>query len=349
LEFISKGSGKMPKIKKRAAYLFLSFICAILMAAAVIPQTIYAEDGKSITLECSKDDTHIEGMRWKLFRAGERNGSEFVLTGDFAECQADLTDMSVENISHAAQTLESFAIARKLEPLAAGYTDKNGYLTFGGVTTGLYLAVGYPVEIEPYYYEPSPLVIEVSADSSDYHFDAYPKIVRMTMSDGVKSYTVKKVWVDDNNSFDVRPVNITVDLFRDEELYDTVTLSEENNWQYSWLSLETSYQWRVAERQVPENYEVMIEHNETQFLIRNRHKKVTDGGTVTRTTTTTTVTVTTSTSTVTGTSKTTPPTTTTTKEKIPQTGQLWWPVLPLAIGGMLLVLTGLMLRPKRQE
>ena len=337
----------MPKIQKRAAYLFLSLICVILMVSAVIPQSIYAEDGKSITLECSKDDTHIEGMRWKLFRAGERAGSEFVLTGEFAECHADLTDMSVENISHAAQTLESFAIARKIEPVAAGETDKNGSLTFGGVTTGLYLAVGYPVEITPYYYEPSPLVLEVSADSSEYHFDAYPKIVKMTMSDKVSSYTVKKMWIDDNNSFDARPVSITVDLFRDEELYDTVTLNAENNWQYSWLSLETSYQWRVAEREVPDGYEVMIEHNETQFLIRNRHKMVTDGGT----TTTTTVTTTTVTSTVTGTgtSKTNPPTTTTTKEKIPQTGQLWWPVMPLTIGGLLLVLTGIMLRPKRQE
>lgn len=35
--------------------------------------------------------------------------------------------------------------------------------------------------------------------------------------------------------------------------------------------------------------------------------------------------------------------------KLPQTGQLWWPVIPLSIGGVLLVGAGLVIRSKRKE
>ena len=344
----------MPYTIKRAQKLLIGFICVLLVMAVVVPMRISADSGKTITLECSKDEVVIAGMRWKLFHAGERNGSEFVFTGDFADCQADMSDMSVENISRAAQTVESYVIEKMLAPIAEGYTDSSGKLSFSGLSDGLYLAVGYPVEIEPYYYEPSPLLMEVRSDKDSFVFDAYPKIIRVTLSDRAVAYTVRKVWLDNDDLYEARPNYVTVDIFRNEELYDTVTLNEENEWEYRWAERDTAAQWRVAERVVPADYEVRIEHNETQFLIRNRHKTVTDWDEGTRTTTSTTNTTTTTTTTAVttseGTSKTTvPPTTSvppTTTTSLPQTGQLWWPVLPLVIGGLLMIAVSLMLRPR---
>jgi hypothetical protein len=240
-----------------------------------------------------------------------------------------------------------------LAPIAEGVTDSSGKLSFSGLSDGLYLAVGYPVEIEPYYYEPSPLLMEVRSDKDSFVFDAYPKIIRVTLSDRAVAYTVRKVWLDNDDQYEARPNYVTVDIFRNEELYDTVTLNEENEWQYRWVERDEGAQWRVAERTVPADYEVMIEHNETQFLIRNRHKTVTETTTTTSTTITTTTTITTSVTTSEGTSKTTvPPTTSappTTTTSLPQTGQLWWPVLPLVICGLLMIAVSLMLRPGRKN
>ena len=335
----------MPYIIKRAQKLLIRFICVLLVMAAFVPVRISADSGKTITLECSKDEVIIAGMRWKLFRTGERNGSGFIFTGDFAGCQADMSDMSAENISRAAQTVESYAIKKMLAPIAEGLTDSSGKISFGGLSDGLYLAIGYPVDIAPYYYEPSPLLMEVRSDKDSFTFDAYPKIIRVTLSDRVVSYTVKKVWLDNDDLYEARPTYVTVDIFRNEELYDTVILNEENEWKYRWVESDTGAQWRVAERAVPVDYEVRIEHNDTQFLIRNRHKTVTDWDEGDRTTTVTpNITTTTMTTAVTTseekTKTTVPPTTSAppvTTTGLPQTGQLWWPVLPMVIGGLLLI------------
>ncbi|MBP3267295.1 MAG: hypothetical protein J6M07_03080, partial [Ruminococcus sp.] len=167
-------------------------------------------------------------------------------------------------------------------------------------------------------------------------------------------------------------------------LFDTVTLNEENNWQHRWSSLENEYDWKVVERKIPVDYEVRIEYNETQYLIRNRHKTVMDWGEVTRPVTTTTTTTTTAPPVITGSdvgsstetthsavelTSTTATTLTTAvstlpptsaqplqstytgggRSKLPQTGQLWWPVAPLGLGGTLMVFTGMRLRSKKDE
>ncbi|MCR5599517.1 MAG: Cna B-type domain-containing protein [Ruminococcus sp.] len=199
----------------------------------------------------------------------------------------------------------------------------------------------------------------------------FPEFV--SLSEGARGYTVRKVWVDENDLYEARPVYVTVDLFRNGELFDTVTLNEDNNWEHRWYSLDVAYQWRVAERVIPVNYEVRVEYNEKQFLIRNRHNKISDWGEVTRTAkTTTSVSVTTTTTaaddvtsdTGGGIAKTTNPTPssstapplvstatplTTSREDLPQTGQLWWPVLPLTVCGVLLVIIGIVLKNTKDD
>ena len=186
-------------------------------------------------------------------------------------------------------------------------------------------------------------------------------------------YTVKKVWVDNDDSAKKRPVNVTVDLFCNDELADTITLSEENEWQYRWENLDPEAEWRVVEREIPVKYEVIIDYNSTQYLIKNTYNpaRKTDGGYGTRTTTTSTSTTTTAsaidttTTTVTDLTTTTalmstdkqsklPPKETTTatsskEPKLPQTGQLWWPIFPLTAGGLVFLMTGLILPNRKDE
>lgn len=369
----------MPDRTKKVLSLLLSTVCILFMFGTAVPHFIFADGDKSITLECCRENVILSNMKWRLFRVGERSNGEFVFTGDFSGCYADLKDMSVENISMAAQTIESFSLEKGAVPLAEGTTDENGRLVFSGLSNGLYLAVGFPVKQLPFTYEPSPLLLEVRDDVEDLTFNAFPKIVRATLSEGARGYTVRKVWIDDNDLFEARPTYVTVDLFRNGELYDTVTLNESNNWEHRWYSLDIEYQWRVAERVIPVRYQVRVERNETQFLIRNRYETISDWGEVTRTTkTTTSGTVTTtsfttaittsddvSTDRVTGVnvSQTTVPirTTgdslstasappeTTSRSDLPQTGQLWWPVLPLVVGGAVLVFIGFLMRSGKDE
>lgn len=367
----------MKKAAKRTMILILSaFTCIVLLLCSSLFFTVHADNNKSITLICTIGEENIAEIKWKLYRVGERKNGEFVLTGDFAAYPVDLKDMSATNVSGAAQTLASYAVADRIAVISEGFTDNNGSVTFSGLDNGLYLAVGSRSIQDPFVYIPAPLFIEVSSNSQDLTFKAYPKIERITYSNERVTYTVKKVWIDNDNAFDSRPTYVTVDFYMDDKLYDTVTLTEDNNWENSWSDLDPNHEWHVIERMIPVGYEVRIEFNQSQYLIRNRHININHWGDVTQPTTSSTTTVstttttadtttssdtttsddikvtsasqtTTSNKTTTGKTTTKPPSDTGSKEKLPQTGQLWWPLLPLSLGGILMIFIGVKIKTKK--
>lgn len=362
----------MKEAAKRTMVLILSaFTCIVLLLCSSLFFTVHADNDKSITLICTIGEENIAEMKWKLYRVGERKNGEYVLTGDFAAYSVDLRDMSASNVSGAAQTLESYAVADRIAAVAEGFTDNNGAVTFSGLDNGLYLAVGSRTIHEPFVYIPSSLFIEVGSNSQGLTFKAYPKLERITYSNERSAYTVKKVWIDNDNSLEARPTYITVDFYMDDDLYDTVTLNEDNDWEHRWSDLDPNHEWRVVERKIPVGYEVRIEYNQTQYLIRNRNIKINHWGDITKPTTSATTTITTTTTTadtttssdtttsgdikITSESRTTtsgntttkPPTDTGSKEKLPQTGQLWWPLLPLSLGGILMIFIGVKINTKK--
>ena len=180
-------------------------------------------------------------------------------------------------------------------------------------------------------YYPSALLLEVNNADTALSYDAYPKFYAENSSSGDTMYMVKKVWVDDDDAAQERPTSVTVDLYQDGKLADTVTLNEANNWQYRWESLDDASEWVTVEREIPVHYEVMIDRNMKQFLIRNTYKA--PAPVTTAATTAPPATVTTA--------------VTKTPEKLIQTGQLWWPVVPLTLGGGLLIGAGLSARRKK--
>lgn len=187
-----------------------------------------------------------------------------------------------------------------------------------------------------------PLLFEIKENGTAE--EAFPKVYSViTLQGEVGSFTVKKVWIDDNDSYLARPVNVTVDLFRDGELYDTVVLDEASDWQYRWNTLDTDAEWRVLERNIPVKYAVLVDYNSKQFLIKNSYAPdiFIDGGEYLKTTTNSAAVSTTST--------TVSAATTTQTSGLPQTGQLWWPVFPLVLGGMVLICIGILLKKKNNK
>ena len=65
--------------------------------------------------------------------------------------------------------------------------------------------------------------------------------------------TAVKQW---NTISETHPDSVTVNLLKDGEVYDTVVLNEENDWQNAWNRLSDEFTWTVEEVEVPEGYEV---------------------------------------------------------------------------------------------
>ena len=127
-------------------------------------------------------------------------------------------------------------------------------------------------------------------------------------------------------------------------------MNAENNWQYAWDNLEDVYAWTVVEKEM-DNYYVGVVREGITFVIKNTYKPSSSEQTPTTPdgqTTTTPDGKTPTTSPGGKTPTTTPggktPTTPGGSSKLPQTGQLWWPVPVLLSMGLLFILIGLIRR-----
>ena len=346
----------MSEKKNRIFSVLLSLLCIFMLLASVMPDSRAAEANSSVTLVCAQDSVKVSSMYWKIYKVGERRDGRFVLTGKFAGYPVDMNDLDTDTVRGIAQALESFIIGDSIEAHSTGLTNSDGTVVFSGLDSGLYLAVAKKVKKGETSYMATPLLFEIKEDGSAEK--AFPKIYStITLEGSVGSYTVKKVWVDNDDSYEARPVNVTVDLFKDGELYDTVVLDESSNWQHRWNTLELDSEWRVLERNIPVKYAVLVDYNSKQFLIKNSYapEMLIEGGSQTATTTTTTAPVTVTSGSTSSTSSATTATTATATvttasgSSLPQTGQLWWPVLPLALGGMTLICIGLLSGKKNKN
>ena len=118
---------------------------------------------------------------------------------------------------------------------------------------------------------------------------------------------VLKRW-DDAGYSSKRPVAVTVELLRNGQVYDTVTLTAAGNWQYTWVNLPSKDSLWTVREVIPQGYKATVWQEGDTFVLQNSFLSA----------------------------------------KLPQTGQLWWPVPILALGGLALLAIGLGLK-KRQR
>ncbi len=248
----------------------------------------------------------------ELHRVGEcyvsNSALYYRMVAPFTGSGLTLDDLSAPGL---AEGLAGYVSASGLEGTVTEANSDNQFV-FSGLSTGVYLVMQKEVSED---YEIQPFLVSLPMYSHDsnswlYQVEANPKV-----SDPREdvSLTVRKKWLD--NSALKRPTSVTVQLLCDGEPVEgeTVELSKENKWKYTWTNLSAYYKWSVKEVEVPEGYKVTYSQSGTTILITNTHKDYV------------------------------PP-----KELI-QTGQLNWPVPVLLSSGLCLLLLGVVLMNKRKK
>ena len=81
------------------------------------------------------------------------------------------------------------------------------------------------------------------------------------------SLTVNKEWILDDGG--EAPVSVTVELLRNNSVYDKVTLDEDNGWSHTWTRLDGRYNWKVQEADVPDGFTAEVSHHGTIWTITN--------------------------------------------------------------------------------
>jgi len=89
--------------------------------------------------------------------------------------------------------------------------------------------------------------------------------------------TVVKVWDDDENARGNRPDYVTVTLYKGDEAFEKVTLSEENGWTYTWTELDGAFEWGVLETGIPKGYTPSYSSENGAVVITNTETLIETG------------------------------------------------------------------------
>ena len=245
---------------------------------------------------------------FRIYRVASVSESrEYTFTQDFSEYGVSINQPGSPDWRAVAETLSGYAARDRRQAVQSGKTDEKGTLVFSGLEPGMYLVVGEKCEQDDRLFESEPMLISLpnlnAEDQWEYTVTAAPKYEAEPIRHPV-NLRVIKIWKDGDSKD--RPTRIAAQLLRDDTVWDSVELSAENNWQYTFENLDERYTWKIVEKTVPQGYTVTAQ---------------TDNGTVV----------------LTNTKKDSP---TPSAPQLPQTGVLWWPVGILAGAGMLFLLIG---------
>ena len=313
-------------MKLKFSMLAKTVLCAAAMAVTALSSmtvSASAADAIDVNIVCKNDETVVSDAEWSIYKVGERREADFVLTGDFSSYPIDLSDFTdASKMQAVADTLDNYVKTDSLAPVSSGKTDANGEALLNVYSKGLYLVCGKSFETINAKFTPSPSLIEIDDDViNSGKITIYTKFTFEEKLIGDTDFGVKKEWVVPEGQEKLIPESIKVEIYCDGNLYDTVTLSEENGWEYYWKG-STDSEWTVKEVDIPKNYTVVTKSHEKLFLIENTYHDDSSSNTDSS-----------SSNTDTSSSSSTP-------DKIPQTGSLNWPVPVLIGGGLILIAAG---------
>lgn len=181
----------------------------------------------------------------------------YAYTDPFLECDIPLDDPKLpEKLSEFVQKNEITGTHI--------VTDEKGIASCSQLPLGLYL-VRQSQSVEGFRTCTPFLVTVPLQKDADFVYDvnASPKtdIVRLV------SITVKKVWNTDTST--QIPSSVTVDLYRDEEVIETVKLNKDNNWQVTFEDMPQSDTYKIEETDIPKGFTATYAEKDFVFTVTN--------------------------------------------------------------------------------
>lgn len=303
------------------------FLFGLLMTFLCVPTNVFAAGNIDLNQEMQlnisykDEDTPLIGTAFSIYLVAtvDEHG-ELTTTETFDQFNVDIRGKNDDAWRTLASTLEGYVLRDQIVPTDSGITDKNGNLSFPTdgkkLTPGVYLVLANRLEQNGYSYDASPFMVmlpTIDMEENEWIYDVTADV--KFESEKIAETTTRKVlkvWKD-NGQEKERPEEIVVQLLQNGEVFDTVTLNQENNWQYTWAVLDGTAKWTIVEKEV-ENYTVEIAREGKTFVVTNTYASEK------------------------------PTTPSKPGTNLPQTGQLWWPVPVLLALGLLCIVIGLIRR-----
>ncbi len=261
-------------MKRMVVWLSIAVLCLLCVSTlSVSAEVLESERECSLTVYYAGDGQKLSGLSVSLYRVAEAlPDGTFEKVPLFAAYPVSIHDVTTQSgWKQMADTLMGYVAADGVAPTATAVTAEDGVAAFAGLPTGLYLVGGVAARTEEavWSFDNQMLYLPVHQGGAYvYDVTASPKGSATEPPLEGTEYRVLKLWKDVGHA-DARPVAVTVDIVRDGAVFETVTLSAENNWSYTWVDPEGSSSWAVAERDVPADYTVTVSQGDAAFVLTN--------------------------------------------------------------------------------
>ena len=270
---------------KRRVAVIVFLLCLCLSWLPCYAQAASTADAKepispdkdcSLTIAYRYDGQSFSNHPVRLYKIADVSADfQYTLTAPFANSGLILNGVqSVGEWNVIRSTLETHILAYGVDADLTGVTDQDGQVCFRALKPGLYLATTEQVIQNDWIYAFDSALVALPGLGADglWQYEvavtSKSKAIPPAETDEEIGFKVLKLWKEDNGRSD-RPPSIEVEIFRDGVSYQTVILSEENHWSFSWFAKDDGATWKVVERNVPTGYTMMVEERETSFVLTN--------------------------------------------------------------------------------
>ena len=260
-------------------------MCFLLLPCAVSAiSTADAAEPVSLTTDCSLtavysyENTAFSGIGVNVYRIADVSAdAQYTLTAPFLASSLTLNGIqSAGEWDSVRTTLESYMIANAIEPNHTAVTDLSGQVHWDSLPTGLYFVASTAAQADGQQCVFDSALIALPGLGTGglwlYRVAATPKpqILPPVTPDEEQTLKILKLWKDKNH-MSHRPTHIEAEIFRDGILFESVILSEENHWSYSWTVPVDGARWTVVEQKTPKGYSVTVEKRGTTFVLTNTY------------------------------------------------------------------------------
>lgn len=306
------------KLKRFSAILLcLISIFSICSTQVFASGPIETETKCNLAVTFATDGVIAKGVTFRVYKiASITRTCEFEPEEPFADqsVMSLLETPDAESYSIIASTLSGVIAADDtLTPTATAVTNDDGTAVFADLETGLYFITGEVFHGPESFYIPYDYLVclpdRLEDDTWNYNVVSNVKWEKTPDSDPIDLQALK-VWSDSSTELHADD-KVTVELYKNGELFDTQILSKDNDWKYDWTGLYGGAAWTVKEKEVS-GYSSTVERKGDCFVVTNTADE--DDGKI-----------------IGG---------------LPHTGLLWWPVPILIVCGIALVIVGIYARKK---
>ena len=239
-------------------------------------EAIVPDRACTLTISYCYDGVAFSDTLVKLYKIADVSADcHYTLTSSFADSALVINGIRTQGEWDAIRTtLEAYILGKNIQADCTIATNADGQACFETLETGLYFAVVGEVaqgDLRCYFASALIALPGLGIDGYwQYAVEVNAKAETLPPVDPEETIDLKvlKLWKGDEGRSD-RPESVEIEIFRNGVSYETVVLSDENHWCYSWKVKDDGARWMVVERNVPAGYIMTVEERELSFVVTN--------------------------------------------------------------------------------